>query len=346
MLQLHGKRSYTLSLWLRIMCLGIIAMIFIGGLTRLTESGLSITEWNVVSGVIPPLDSISWNEEFDKYKQSPEYIKHNMGMSLSEFKSIYMLEFIHRLAGRVVSILYVIPLMIFLGKGYIRGRQSAIYIVALLLLATQGVMGWYMVKSGLVSNPYVSHYRLAAHLMFAVFLYMILFWQLMKNSFDIMLIPIDTPVCKVKFWSLLSIVLLLIQMMLGAFVAGLNAGLVYNSFPLMGDNFVPHEISNISLSIKFFSEPVFVQFIHRMMAYLLFSVICIFSYYGLSLGNSRFSRVVIYVILALIFQMLIGILTLLYDVPISLALLHQFGAVLLLSFLLWGYFMLKSTDSS
>ena len=341
--QLYNGRNTAISIWLGFMCLAVIIMIFIGGLTRLTESGLSITEWNPISGIIPPTDDSSWNIEFDKYKQSPEYIKRNVGMDLEEFKSIYLLEFIHRIAGRVISLLYILPLMIFLIIGSLRVRDAGIYIIALVLLAMQGVMGWYMVKSGLVSNPYISHYRLAAHLMFAVFLYIIMFWQFMKNSFDIMLVSSKTKLSRVSFWCFISIILLLIQIMLGAFVAGLDAGLVYNSFPLMGESFIPYELSETSISLASFGDPVFVQFAHRIAAYILFVVICIFSVQALRFCNKKLSRVIIYVFLTLILQISLGIVTLTHNVLVPFALLHQFGAMLLLSCLLWACFLIKSS---
>ena len=330
------------SIWLFAMCIAVIFMIFIGGLTRLTDSGLSITEWNPVSGILPPLDQKSWEIEFGKYKQSPEYIKYNSGMSLEEFKSIYLLEFYHRIAGRVTSLLYLIPLVFFIVTGRINLKDSGVYILALILLACQGVMGWYMVKSGLISDPHVSHYRLAAHLMLAVFLYIILFWQLMKSSFDQILLPSDVSVVNQKFWCFVSIILLLIQMVFGAFVAGLDAGLVYNSFPLMGDSFIPHEVSDLSFAIASFSEPVFIQFMHRILAYILFIVITIFCFSSLKLKSNKFSTSIFYVVIALFIQMLAGIVTILYMVPIPVALLHQFGAIFLLSCLLWSCFLLVS----
>lgn len=339
-------RSRFISIWLFAMCIAIILMIFIGGLTRLTDSGLSITEWNPVSGVLPPFDGSGWNSEFDKYKNSPEYIKYNSGMSLEEFKSIYLLEFFHRIAGRVTSLLFFIPLVLFFIKGKIRGAEVWPYILAFILLAGQGIMGWYMVKSGLISDPHVSHFRLSAHLMLAVLLYIIMFWQMMKNSFDIMLLQSSLSASPQKFWCLLSIILLLIQMILGAFVAGLDAGLVYNSFPLMGDSFIPFEVSEYGISFASFSEPVFVQFIHRIFAYILFGVITVFCFSSLKLKNNKFSKSVFYVFIALFLQMLAGIVTILYIVPIPIALLHQFGAMVLLSCLLWSYFLLRSSNAT
>ena len=184
MTQKLGKNNRYISIWLFIMCLAIIMMIFIGGLTRLTDSGLSMTEWKPISGIIPPISEDSWNIEFDKYKKSPEYIEYNNDMNVTEFKSIYLLEFFHRIAGRVTSLLYIIPLILFFSIGWLKDKEARIYIFALFILISQGIMGWYMVKSGLISDPHVSHYRLSVHLILAVFLYIIMFWQLLKNSFS------------------------------------------------------------------------------------------------------------------------------------------------------------------
>lgn len=341
----YYKKNLPVAIWLFSVCVGIFVMIFIGGLTRLTDSGLSITEWKPVLGIVPPVDFDSWNIEFEKYKQSPEYIKHNMGMSLDEFKSIYLLEFIHRIAGRLITILYVIPFIIFILKGNIRGKQIPIYVFALFILIMQGIVGWYMVKSGLVSDPYVSHYRLSLHLMLAVFLYIIIFWQLMRNSFEIMLLPSGVQLYSVATLCKCAIVLLLIQIMFGGFVAGLDAGLVYNSFPMMGDNFVPDELSKFSLSVINWSDPVFVQFVHRILAYLLFIIICVFCMQSIRLGNNKLFYAVCSVFFALTLQICLGICTLLYNVPIELALLHQIGAIFLLSCLLWSYFLIKSSET-
>ena len=336
-------RDKLVSIWLFAMSIAIIAMIFIGGLTRLTDSGLSITEWNPVSGILPPLNGSEWIQEFDKYKQSPEYIKHNSGMSLEEFKPIYLLEFYHRIAGRVTGLLFLLPLIYFLLSGRIKRENSVPYILAFVILISQGVMGWYMVKSGLISDPHVSHFRLAGHLMLAVFLYIILFWRLLCNTRDPILLAGHVSPVRQKFLCGLSIILLLFQMVLGAFVAGLDAGLVYDSFPLMGDSFIPHEILETHLSFASFSEPVFVQFIHRIFAYILFLVITIFCLSAIKLANNRFSKSVFYIVIALFVQMLLGIATIMYLVPIPIALLHQLGAMVLLSCLLWSYFLLSGS---
>jgi len=344
--KLDNNHNRLISIWLGAMCFAIIIMIFIGGLTRLTESGLSITEWNPVSGIIPPLNLSDWEIEFDKYKKSPEYLKHNMGMDIAEFKSIYLLEFIHRIAGRATGLLYIVPLLFFIIRGKIRSKDYAIYIVALILLALQGFMGWYMVKSGLISDPYVSHYRLAAHLMIAVFLYIIMFWQCIRNCFcsSLLIAPIDFN--KIKIWCVVSIILLLVQIMFGAFVAGLDAGLVYNNFPMMGDSYIPHEISANTISISSWSDPVFVQFCHRIMAYILFITIFVLCWKSIKLGDNKLSLISKYMFMALILQISLGIFTLIYQVPIIFALLHQLGAMLLLSFLIVVYFLIKNSRES
>lgn len=337
------NRNKFVSIWLFTMCIAIIFMIFIGGLTRLTDSGLSITEWNPITGILPPLDAKTWEIEFDKYQQSPEYIKYNSGMTLDEFKPIYLLEFYHRIAGRFAALLYLIPLIFFVATGKISKNDLGIYTLGLILFAGQGVMGWYMVKSGLISDPHVSHYRLAGHLMLAVFLYIMLFWQLMKNLFDPLLLSNYTSVKFQKFWCFVSIAILLVQIVFGAFVAGLDAGLVYNSFPLMGDSFIPHEVSELTLFTYSFSEPVFIQFMHRILAYILFIVITIFCFSSLKLKNNKYSRSIFYVAIALCMQMIAGILTVVYMVPIPVALFHQFGAIFLLSCLLWSCFLLTTS---
>ena len=336
-------KDRLVSIWLFAMCFAIILMIFIGGLTRLTNSGLSITEWKPITGILPPLSSYEWEQEFNKYKQSPEYIKHNFDMQLEGFKSIYLLEFYHRIAGRITSLLFFFPLIFFLISGRIKIQALLPYTVALVVLGSQGIMGWYMVKSGLVDNPHVSHFRLAGHLMLAVFLYMILFWQLLANTSYPLLLSSNTSIKWQKKFCRASILLLLIQMIFGAFVAGLDAGLVYNNFPLMGESFMPEELLYSNLSLKSFFDPVFIQFMHRICAYILFFLITIFCFFAIKLENNRFSKSVFYVAIALLVQMILGILTLIYAVPITIALLHQLGAMLLLSCLLYSNFLLSAS---
>jgi cytochrome c oxidase assembly protein subunit 15 len=339
---LYNGRDRLVSLWLCVVCAAIICMIFIGGLTRLTHSGLSITEWNPVSGILPPLNETDWQNEFDKYKESPEYLSYNLGMSLSDFKPLYLIEFTHRIAGRITGLIYIIPLIFFLITKRIRGMEIAIHALVTGLFALQGVMGWYMVKSGLLSSPHVSHYRLAMHLSLAIIMYGILFWQLMKNSFDILLMPDRQKIRPVKILLIASLAVLFIQIIFGAFVAGLNAGLVYNTFPYMGDSFIPHEIYFTPISTKSFEEPVFVQFLHRTTAYALGILLITTCFYLYKMNNIKLNKCAASIFCSFALQLLAGIITLIYALPITVALIHQLGAVLLLSTVLWGLFLINS----
>jgi cytochrome c oxidase assembly protein subunit 15 len=352
MKNLYNAPNKPLTLWLIIMCLAVICMIGIGGYTRLTHSGLSITQWQPVTGIVPPLSEELWEQEFHNYQQSPEYLKINSHISLAEFKSIFWVEFIHRLAGRITGILYLIPLIFFVINRTIRGKDILIYLGGFILLTGQGFAGWYMVKSGLVSAPHVSHFRLAIHLLLAVFLYALLFWQLLTTSWrgvrklDVAIQtnkhhPSWRATENTNKWLNVSLILLFIQIIFGAFVAGLNAGLIYNSFPLMGDALIPHEINWTTLTIASFSDPVFIQFMHRMIAYIVMITILYSCYIGFKINNSL-SKALICIICALVFQITAGIITLIYSVPLTIALLHQLGAVILLSTILWAKYLVVS----
>lgn len=338
--KLDGKDT-LISIWLTIMCFAIVCMIFIGGLTRLTHSGLSITEWNPITGILPPLNGDAWQNEFGKYQKSPEYLSFNLGMSLSEFKPLYLIEFTHRMAGRITGIIYILPLLFFLITRRIRGIDIVIHALVTALFIIQGAMGWYMVKSGLINSPHVSHYRLAMHLSLAFIMYSILFWQLMKNSFDILLISSKQKILAAKILLIISLAILSIQIIFGAFVAGLNGGLVYNSFPYMGDSFIPNEIYFSPLSVKSFGEPVFVQFLHRTTAYVLGIMLITASLYLYKINNMKLNKCASYILCSFALQALAGVVTLVYIVPITAALIHQLGAVLLLSTVLWGLFLVK-----
>ncbi len=324
------------------MCLAVVIMVFVGGLTRLTDSGLSITEWQPLSGIIPPISDTDWNREFASYKQSPEYKIYNYDMLLSEFKTIYWLEFIHRILGRLTVLLYIIPLVLFWFNNKIKKKDYFTYASVFGLFLLQGFIGWYMVKSGLVNKPDVSHYRLALHLMLAIFIYSILFWQLMREYFDIILV---TKISVLKLPSILLIIaitLVILQIIIGAFVAGLNAGLVYNQFPLMGNHIIPVEFATWQFSLQLFADPVFVQFLHRTIAAILFLQISITVINLFLIDNNKLKMIAIYICLSLILQTLLGIITLVYQVPISFALLHQLGSILLLSMLFWGLFLVRN----
>lgn len=335
------KKNTLLTNWLILSLSLIIGMIILGGVTRLTGSGLSIVEWKPISGVIPPITDDDWLSEFSKYQNSLEYKQQNFGMNIVEFKSIFWLEFIHRLVGRFTGLFYLLPLLYFYFTRRLSRKSISSHFIILTLFCLQGFMGWYMVKSGLVDQPFVSHFRLATHLILAVVIYSLLFWQLMRNDFDILVISNKTSLCTLKFFCLLELTIIYIQIFLGALVAGLHGGLIYNTFPLMGDTFIPLEISSEMISWNDLSNPVFIQFIHRICAYILTILIGISSFLMLKSENRILKKVALYSLCVLLIQILAGIFTLIYSVPIGLALIHQIGSIALLSCLLWGYFLLK-----
>ncbi|WP_342170086.1 COX15/CtaA family protein [Rickettsia endosymbiont of Seladonia tumulorum] len=341
----HLRRNDTerVTKWLFTCCIMVVAMIIVGGITRLTDSGLSIVEWRPVTGILPPFSYDTWQAEFAKYKAFPEYNAVNYGMTLSEFKFIYLLEFVHRLLGRATGLIYVLPLIYFYFKGIIKNRDILSYIIVLLLFCMQGFMGWYMVKSGLVNHPSVSHFRLAFHLIIAVIIYHLLFYKLFKNCCDILLIPSQINLKLPLIFSVAAIAMIYVQIFLGALVAGLDAGLVYNSFPLMGGNFIPIEIKDNFISFKNWSDPVFVQFIHRLGAYSLSIIIMALIISLLKVKNPKLNKVAFYLAIALLIQLSTGIITLLYYVPIIAASMHQFFAIVLLSVVIWCYSLIKNS---
>lgn len=339
---LYSRQDQAVSLWLTIMCFAVVAMVFVGGLTRLTDSGLSMTEWKPVTGLLPPLDMDEWYIEFGKYKKSPEYQKINNGMSIEEFQSIYWLEYIHRMLGRAIVLLFILPLIFFIARGNIRGPDIVSYIVIGLLFALQGIMGWYMVKSGLADQPHVSHLRLASHLILALIIYSLLFWQKMRNSFDIMLVAGEQQVRGYVYFFYIALLLVFIQIFIGGMVAGLNAGLVYNTYPLMGEHFMAEELHGKDITVDSFFDPIFVQFIHRIGAIIVFLMIGILSRKCIKSDFPKLKEAASFCVFSITLQAILGILTLQYAVPISYALAHQLGSIFLLSSLLWGLFLVKN----
>lgn len=330
--------------WLITCCLMVLLMILLGGITRLTDSGLSIVEWKPIVGVIPPLNNAQWKAEFIKYQQFPEYQQRNIHIKLAEFKFIFWLEFIHRLAARLTGLLYLLPLLYLLVNKRIDNKATVIYLAILILFFVQGFMGWYMVESGLTLSPYVSHFRLSAHLVIAVIIYNLLFYQLMQNNFDILLVPQGTKLNSQKFWCLLSFLLLYLQITLGGLVAGLDAGLIYNSFPLMGNSFIPEEINFHSFNIQGLNNPAIVQLLHRIGAYIVCISIIFLVTTLLTTAHLKLKKVAYRIASILTLQMGVGIVLILYSRPILIALVHQIFAVILLSCLSWCYFLLKSTE--
>jgi len=320
------KSHRQVATWLFVCTFFIAVMVVIGGLTRLTGSGLSITEWDLVMGTLPPLNEGQWEEVFGLYKQSPEYKLVNAGMSMAEFQSIFWWEYIHRLIGRSVGFVFLIPFLYFAIRRKISGSQIWKLLILFVLGALQGVLGWYMVKSGLVKDPHVSHFRLTAHLCLAFLLFGATFWQALhfKNDCPEKIKGAEKgPFLKI---SLGLLALIMFQCALGAMVAGLKAGYMFNTFPKMGGHWVPP-----GMGYSFLMNGIAIQFTHRLMAYLVVTVIAVLWWKSRRVALTLKQRAgVDFLLLAVMIQFTLGVFTLIFYVPISLAALHQFGALVLL----------------
>jgi cytochrome c oxidase assembly protein subunit 15 len=328
------------ALWLFACCAAVFAMIVVGAITRLSGSGLSITEWRPILGAIPPLDEESWNAAFGLYKQGPQFQKENFWMDLADFKKIYFWEWFHRLLGRLIGILYALPLAFFWIRGKIPRDKRFILLSIFVLGGLQGAMGWYMVQSGLVDIPAVSHYRLAAHLGLALLIYVLMFWQ----GLDFW--PARKNPSAPLFRHGIAVLFFVAAAMLwGAFTAGLDAGLIYNdSFPLMGGKLIPSEMWQLDpIWINIFENRPAVQFTHRWLAIL--SVLMIFGFWlHASLEKKNTPAIHALAIMALA-QAGLGIFTLLSGINLHLAATHQAGAVITLSLLLITLRSLKPRDN-
>ena len=319
----QNKANANIVLWLIICALLVTSMIMLGGATRLTESGLSITEWKPLSGIIPPLNSADWLREFEHYKAFPEYQLKHMDIDLAGFKFIFWMEYSHRLLGRILGLFFILPIFFFWKN--LSGTHRKRMIFMAVLLAAQGFMGWFMVKSGLVNNPYVSHYRLAAHLSLALILLCFFLWTIF--DFTEVKNKVSLATLKGPLHGLLMLIFLTI--IYGAFVAGLRAGKLYNTFPLMGGQWIPWEWSYLSPIYKnFFENPVTVQLIHRILGIVTF---CYTTYIAVKIWFLRDRLSALILFFAVLLQVKLGVMTLIYIVPVSLALMHQLGAVVLLS---------------
>ena len=332
----RAPRNRLIALWLSLCALLVVFMIILGGATRLTESGLSITKWKPVTGILPPLTEKAWVQEFQNYQKFPEYSLKHQDMNIDGFKFIFWMEYSHRLLGRILGLFFLLPL-VFFWKSLIPSHKKRMVTMAGLLLL-QGGMGWYMVKSGLVDNPYVSHFRLAAHLFLALILLGFFLWTILdvqeKSRAFPSHIPTPSSSCQKKALHILCM-LVLLTIIYGAFVAGLRAGRLYNTFPLMGGDFIPGEFFALSPPLlNFFENPVTVQWTHRMLG-----MITLFIGLGVAWGQRS-----ILLGIALILQVLMGIATLIYIVPINLALLHQMGAVLLFCIVLRHMWEVKKSS--
>jgi cytochrome c oxidase assembly protein subunit 15 len=325
-----------LALWLMICCAMIYAMVVLGGVTRLTGSGLSMVEWDPIFGVVPPLSEAEWETTFDLYRASPEYQKINVGMDLHGFKQIYWFEFAHRLLGRAIGLVFLLPFLYFLFTGRIRRSLIPKLVMLFVLGGLQGGLGWYMVKSGLVDNPHVSQYRLTAHLGTALAIYSYMLWvslSLWTNASGTT--PAPAPRGLRRFAAALG-GLVFVTALSGGFVAGLKAGFAYNTFPLMDGHWIPEAMFLQSpLWRNFFENIATVQFDHRLLATLVFAGCLSFWLVARPHALPTSARLGVHALLAAaVLQVSLGISTLLLHVPTPLAAMHQAGALLLLTVIL------------
>ena len=314
-----------LKLWLITLFLLIVLMVGVGGLTRLTDSGLSITAWELFTGILPPLNSEDWNNYFLEYKKIPEYNNINFGMSLHEFKVIFYWEYAHRLLARFVGLFSLIPLIFLSLKFRNHKLNSPKYYIIFLLICLQGFIGWYMVSSGLIENNDVSHFRLSIHLTLALFILSIIFWFLLD------LIRINKFKNKISYPILIFILLLIIlQIILGAFLSGLDGGLIYNTWPDMNGTLFPNDVSSGDyINSQLFYNASIIQFFHRATAYALLIFIIILNYFFFIKKLSFFTILIFD--FAILLQIFFGIITLVSGVEIKYASLHQLGSIFVLS---------------
>lgn len=328
-----GGAAHAVAAWLLVCCALVFAIVVVGGVTRLTHSGLSIVEWQPIVGTVPPLNQAEWQETFLKYQQTPEFQKVNHAMSLDEFKGIFWWEYFHRLLGRVIGAVFLLPLLWFALRRQI-DRPLALKLAGILILGgLQGAMGWYMVKSGLVDDPRVSQYRLTAHLGLAFLIFAVMLWvalDLLFRRTDAGSAWAPAGLRQGATW-LLGLNFLMV--LSGGLVAGIHAGFAYNTFPLMNGTVVPPEIFMIEpWYLNFFNNMATVQFDHRLLAWLLAVVVPWFWIAAWRVGLPPRARLgVNLMLIMLIIQIALGISTLLLVVPVSLAAAHQAGAMLLFS---------------
>ena len=325
----HDKKvSNLFSYWLIGTLILVFTTIIIGGLTRLTDSGLSITEWELFKGILPPLSNESWDNYFNLYKKIPQYKILNSYMSLQEFKVIFYWEYFHRVLGRIIGIFFLLPLIYFHIKKKIHKNYFLPCYTILFLIITQGVVGWYMVKSGLVNDVTVSHYRLSLHLTIAIIIISIIFWLLLnlRNNTNLRFFLVT----KSNAPFLLLILFIYFQIILGAFVSGLDAGKIYQTWPLMGYTYLPNDLIFTELkNLINFENHSLLQFYHRNLAYFLTLYILTLGFFVLKFSMIKLYKPIFLILFFLLLQITLGILTLTSGLNIYLASGHQITSVLL-----------------
>ena len=320
--------------WLITMFGLVSGIIVVGGLTRLTDSGLSITEWELFKGLLPPLSSSEWIYYFDLYKKIPEYKLQNFNMSLDEFKIIFWWEWFHRFLGRLIGIFFLIPLIYFTLKMGV--KKTIAFHIIFILICFQGVVGWFMVSSGLVNRVDVSHFRLSLHLTTAFIILSLILWQILKlkktNEKQNQFIKYNLP----------SIFLftIFLQITIGAFVSGMDAGKIYNTWPLMGNNYFPDDNSFFNLfNLNALSDPSLVQFLHRNLAYVILLIFFTILYFVLNYKLLKFYSIIKILGTILIIQIILGILTILNGAQMLIASMHQISSIALISFSIYFLFL-------
>ena len=318
--------NHYVSSWLLITIILVFLMIIVGGLTRLTDSGLSITEWELFRGILPPLNDNTWMSYFSLYKEIPQFKLINPTMTIEEFKVIFYWEYFHRLLGRLIGLVYLIPLIIFSFKRVLDPKMTIFLYLIFFLILFQGILGWYMVESGLVSNTTVSHYRLSLHLFFAFLILSLLYWNYLNSKHNEHKVFFNLKNKLIKF----LFILILLQIILGAFVSGLDAGLIYQTWPKMNLSYFPDDLNiNKFDVVYFFNNQSFVQFLHRSVAYI---IIAYTVFIGLKLyieKNTKYLKNYLIVFSVLATQVLLGIFTLISGLNLYLASLHQITSIIL-----------------
>lgn len=341
MIATNNTKNRRVAIWLLLCCTLVFAMVVLGGVTRLTGSGLSMVDWRPIMGVLPPMSETEWSKTFALYRTSPEFQKINYTMDVHAFKTIFWYEYLHRMLGRVIGLAFLIPFLFFSARGYIRGHEWPKYLLMFVLGGMQGVLGWYMVKSGLVDNPHVSQYRLTAHLVAAFMIYAYMFWVAMSLLFR----NIDGVRHHWYAKTLGLTTLVTITVISGGFVAGLKAGLVYNTFPLMGGQLMPPGLFALDPAWRnIFENLVTVQFNHRVLAIITFFVVVTYWYFGRRHAFPPRAKTGLNILLVLaIAQVTLGISTLVLHVPVPLAATHQATALLLFTAALYLCHALRGT---
>lgn len=327
------KNNKSVIIWLLSGCFLVFIMVVVGGITRLTNSGLSMTDWHLVTDTLPPLTEAKWQEAFDQYKQFPEYQKINIhnDFTLSDYKFIYFWEWFHRFIGRIIGLVFIVPFFYFLLKKKIDKATLNKCFVLLGMGALQGFFGWFMVKSGLVDNPDVSHFRLSLHLTFAFLTFAYTLWV----ALDLIYPDKKTVIVPLRKIARFALVFLLLQIIYGGFVAGLNAGLIHNHWPLMSDGEFFHESISLEKNTwleRFTEGKSGVQFVHRTLAYFVVGLI-LFLYFKSKKYtlDSQQQKGLTALVLIVFLQFALGVFTLLYSVPLWLGLTHQIVAFFLLT---------------